>query len=48
MLSQEYLGFVSFRKYDFAGFHKLSYIFATMVLHFESFNLLAKTHFVKT
>ena len=48
MLSQEYLGFVSFRKYDFAGFHKLSYKFATMVLHFESFNLLAKTLFGKT
>ena len=27
-LSQEYLGFASFRKYDFAGFSKLSQGFA--------------------
>ena len=31
MISQKYLGFASFPKYDFTGFHKLSHTFANMV-----------------
>ena len=43
MVSQKYLGFASFPKYDFTGFHKLSHTFTNMVSHcFAIFCKLSK------